>query len=118
MTEPVEYSLACLADKENLRDKVPCTLEIKCMILELLEAMNFLHQNAKCVHGGLSPETLYVTKSGKLKIGGLNFCVQLGTDDTVALPVGPNLKFNEHFMYPNLKFAAREVSDQIARVNQ
>jgi hypothetical protein len=39
----VEYSLACLAEKEELRDKIPCMLEIKCMVLELLEAMNFLH---------------------------------------------------------------------------
>jgi hypothetical protein len=45
ITEPVEYSLACLLDKskDHLRDKVPCMLEVKCMVLELLEALNFLH---------------------------------------------------------------------------
>lgn len=45
ITEPVEYSLACLHDKtkDHLREKVPCILEIKCMALEMLEALNFLH---------------------------------------------------------------------------
>lgn len=47
ITEPVEYSLACLLDakssKDHLRDKMPSKLEIKCMILELLEALNFMH---------------------------------------------------------------------------
>jgi SCY1-like protein 2 len=91
ITEPVEYSLACLAEaykgKDHLRDKIPSTLEIKCMTLELLEALNFMHQNAKCVHAGLSPENLYVTKAGKLKIAGLNFCSPMGTEEHIALPV-------------------------------
>ena len=78
ITEPVEYSLACLAEanttKDHLKDKIPSVLETKCLILELMEALNFLHQNAKCIHGGLSPEGLFITKAGKLKIGGLSFC--------------------------------------------
>ena len=117
ITEPVEFSLACLLDakqsKDHLREKIPSKLEIKCMILELLEALNFMHQNAKCVHGGLSPENLYVTKMGKLKIAGLNFCAQIGTDENISAPVMPNVKFNEFLMYPNLKFAAPEISRQM-----
>ena len=84
VTEPIEYSLACLSKIDNshgensqydhLKEKIPCILEIKCLILELLEALNFMHQNAKCIHAGLSPENLYITKEGKLKIAGLNFC--------------------------------------------
>jgi len=78
ITERVEYSLACLTlantTKDHLKDKIPSLLEIKCIILELMEALNFLHQHAKAVHGGLSPECLFITKEGKLKIGGLNFC--------------------------------------------
>jgi serine/threonine protein kinase len=62
------------ASKENLRDKIPSVLEIKCIMLELLETLNFLHQNAKCVHGGISPENLFITESGKVKLGGFNFC--------------------------------------------
>ena len=47
VTEPVEFSLACLAEanstKDWLKDKIPGVLEIKCMVLELMEALNFLH---------------------------------------------------------------------------
>ena len=117
ITEPVEYSLACLSEarapggtKDYLRDKIPGVLETKMMVLELMEALNFLHQNAKCVHGGLAPENIFVTKDGKIRISGLNFCTSLGTEEEAVISVMPNVKFNEHVMYPNLKFAAPEIS--------
>jgi SCY1-like protein 2 len=85
ITEPVEFSLACLMEanssKPDLRDKIPSVLEIKGIALELMETLNFLHQNAKFVHGGLAPETLFLTKDGKIKIGGFNFCTHLGTEE-------------------------------------
>lgn len=80
ITEPVAYTLDCLSEvnpggaKEQLRDKIPSVLEIKCFMLEILETLNFLHSNAKCVHGGISPENLFVTENGKIKLGGFNFC--------------------------------------------
>lgn len=73
ITEPVVCSLGCLV-KEDMREKIPSMLEVKCIVLEIMEALNFMHQNAKCVHGGISPENLYLTKTGKVKIAGLNFC--------------------------------------------
>ena len=85
VTEPIAYSLACLADgtKDHLRDKVPSVIEVKMIVLELFEAVNFLHQNAKQVHTGLAPECLFITKTGKLKIAGLNFCTHLHTEDQI-----------------------------------
>jgi len=38
-----------------------------------MEGINFLHANAKTIHCNLSPEHIYVTKEGKIKIAGLNF---------------------------------------------
>jgi hypothetical protein len=35
----------------------------------------------------------------------------MGTEEMTLLPVSGNVKFNEHFMYPNLRFAAPEVSN-------
>ena len=65
---------------------------------------NFLLQPSQ-VHGnGLSPENIYVTRAGKIKIAGLSFCAQMGTEDQVAIGVNENTRFNEHSMYPNLKF--------------
>lgn len=46
---------------------------MKCQILELMEGINFLHANAKTVHLNLSPEHIYFTKEGKVKIAGLHF---------------------------------------------
>ena len=49
ITEPVEYSLACLIEakagglKEHLVNKVPVLLETKVIILDMLEVLNFLH---------------------------------------------------------------------------
>ena len=73
ITEPVEYSLAALATDQALRDRIPCEIDLKCMVLELMECINFLHANAKTIHMNLSPENIFVTKEGKIKVGGLNF---------------------------------------------
>ena len=73
VTEPVEYNLASLAFDATKKDLIPGDLEIKCMVIELLEALNFLHNSAKTIHMSLAPEHVYVTKEGKLKLAGLNF---------------------------------------------
>ena len=73
VTEPVEFNLSSLQFDATKKDLIPGDLEIKCLSLELLEALNFLHNNAKMIHMGLAPEHVYVTKEGKCKIGGLNF---------------------------------------------
>ena len=73
ISEPVDFNLAALSFDHNLRDRIPGELDLKCMVLELMECINFLHANAKTIHMNLSPENIYVTKEGKLKVGGLNF---------------------------------------------
>jgi len=72
-TEPVEMNLSSLIFDATKKDMIPGDLEIKCLALELLEALNFLHNNAKIMHMGLAPEHIYINKEGKLKIGGMNF---------------------------------------------
>lgn len=73
VTEPVEYNLASLAFDATKKELVPGDLEIKCLVLELLESLNFLHSSAKTIHMSLSPEHIYITKEGHLKLAGLNF---------------------------------------------
>jgi len=73
VTEPVEFNLASLVLDANKKEFIPGDLEIKCLTLELLEALNFLHMNAKTIHMNIAPEHIFVTKEGKLKLGGLNF---------------------------------------------
>lgn len=73
MTEPVEYNLSSLMMDATKKDLIPGDLEIKCLMLELLEGLNFLHSSAKTIHMALAPEHIYITKEGRLKIAGLNF---------------------------------------------
>ena len=68
------------------------------------------------MHAGLSPENLYLTVSGKLKIGGLNFCTRMGTEEeTLVDSISSNVKFNEFHMYPNLRFSAPEISQTVPK---
>lgn len=73
VTEPVEYNLSSLVFDASKKELIPGDLEIKCLMLELLEGLNFLHSTAKTIHMSLSPEHIYITKEGRLKISGLNF---------------------------------------------
>lgn len=94
------------------KDCIPGDLEIKCLSLELLEALNFLHNNAKTMHMGLAPEHIYITKEGKLKLGGLNFAQQFSTAESLHVPLNFDMKINDLAMVPNLRFAALELSEK------
>lgn len=77
-----------------------------------MEAMNFLHNNAKMIHMGLAPENIYITSDGKLKLAGLNFSVQFSSSESLNVPLNYDLHVNEYSMIPNLKYAAPELSEQ------
>ena len=81
-------------------------------MLELLEALNFLHLTAKTIHMSLAPEHLYLTKEGKLKLGGLNFPQQFTTAESLSVPLNYDLRLGEYAMVPNLQFAAPELTDK------
>lgn len=54
--------------------------------------------------------------NGKLKIGGLNFCTRMGTEEETPVDsISSGVKFNEYHMYPNLKFAAPEISNPVPK---
>ena len=73
VTEAIEFNLSSLVFDASKKDLIPGDLEIKCLMLELFEGLNFLHTTARTIHSNISPENLYITKEGKMKIGGLNF---------------------------------------------
>lgn len=41
-------------------------------MLELMEAVHFLHNTAKILHMNISPENIYITKEGRVKLAGFN----------------------------------------------
>jgi len=73
VTEPILTNLAALAHDKTMLDLIPSEIEVKCMALEFMECINFLHTGAKTMHLNLSPEHIYITKEGKLKLAGFNF---------------------------------------------
>jgi hypothetical protein len=78
-----------------------------------MEGVNFLHANAKTIHCNLSPEHIYVTKEGKIKIAGLNFIQQFVSNEAVSVHFDFLSRIGELAPVPNLKFAAQEVTDSM-----
>ncbi len=48
-------------------------VEIQYGILQLSEALDFLHSDAKMLHGNITPESVAVTSKGSWKLMGFNF---------------------------------------------
>lgn len=57
--------------KQLLLDK----LEMKLGVLQLVEGLSYLHNNAKILHGNLTPQAVFVTSFQHWKIGGFAFSV-------------------------------------------
>ena len=47
VTEPVAYPLSFLFDNYKMRRYIPGGIEVKLILLQILEAIHFLHNNAK-----------------------------------------------------------------------
>ena len=110
ISEPVEYNLASLAMDVTKRDQIPSEVDLKCLVLELMECINFLHGNAKTIHMNLSPENIYVTKEGKIKLGGLNFIQAFTTAEPISVHFDYLTRVGEFALVPNLKFASPEIT--------
>jgi len=110
VTEPVEYNLSALVFDASKKHLIPGDLEIKCIVLELMETLNFLHGTAKTIHSGLAPEHVYITKEGKLKLAGFNFPLSFSTNEPVGVSHRQDLRINQLALVPNFRFAAPEVS--------
>ena len=109
-TEPIEGSLKYIINHPSKHSIIPSELELKTQILELIEAINFLHNNAHLVHLAICPENIYVTSEGKFKIGGLHFSKELITPEST---VAPNLDYalssSMISLAPPLPFTAPEI---------
>ena len=110
ISEPVDYNLASLSFDSNLRDRIPGIVDLKCLVLELMECINFLHANAKTIHMNLSPENIYVTKEGKLKVGGLNFIQPFTTAEPISVHLDFMARIRDFNLVPNLRFGSPELT--------
>ena len=62
-------------------------------VYNLIQAVNFLHTNAKVAHGNLTPESVFVTPSGDFKLSSFHILTPVGIADGAT---GPTQHFR-HF---------------------
>lgn len=95
VTEPV----VPLEDYLDLLEKDPELTEaqradaISWGIYTLIQAVNFLHMNAKVAHGNLIPEAIFVTPGGDFKLSAFHILTPIGIADGAT---GPSQHFR-HF---------------------
>lgn len=98
VTEPFQFSLTTYSETIG-------KLEVKLLINSMIDALTFLHDDAKVIHGTINPDNVFVTSSGQVKIGGLPF----STDDPSI--EGADFKINDRnaAINPNVKYLAPEI---------
>ena len=113
-TERIIGSLEYFISKNDIINLFPSNLEVKMHLIEVLEGLNFLHNDVKIAHGAISPENIYQTNDYRWKIGGFIFGTQLiqqSNEKTVnfssinSFPHSFPLKFN-----PNVNFISPEIA--------
>ena len=84
-TEPLQHCLGDLLRNSRLLSEVLCDTEVRLGLLDLIQALSFLHSEARIVHFSLCPENVYITTAGKWKISGLMFAQNLNQDSKAYL---------------------------------
>ena len=111
-TEPIECTLADLFRNPTRRSEIiPSELELKANLMELCNAVAFLHQTARIVHNCINLDHIFFTRDRKLKLGGFYFSKQSTSDvDSIeiSLDFSPQPK-GVPIMLPDLRFSAPEV---------
>lgn len=113
-TERVLMSVGEAIKKRYFDEKNCGEIEFKLHILEILEGLNFLHNNVKISHGNLCPENLYITNDNQWKISGFNFSNQEKNSNFKENE--PCLKDFPHLI-PSLQFSGPEVFDSTKKIS-
>ncbi|KAJ1911919.1 Protein kinase domain-containing protein ppk32 [Tieghemiomyces parasiticus] len=70
------------------------TLEIQKGLLQVAKALQFCHQDAKLVHGNLTPNAIFVNAKGDWKLGGLGFSTFLKYQNGTLFPTSIRFEFD------------------------
>lgn len=65
-------------------------------IHNLVEALDFLHNQAKLAHGMICPDAVFVTPAGDFKLGGFDLITPIGIEDGGGGPTPHFRKYEEH----------------------
>ena len=88
------------------------SLEMKCGLLDVAEALRFLHQDAKTAHLGIAPAHIFVTEHGRWLLGGFGYAQQgvvKGTAQDCAFAFQAD-DFSQVSPDPPLKYCAPEIT--------
>ena len=118
-TKFVKNTLQGLLEDSSKDSSQPISaLEMKCGLLDLAEALRFLHQDAKTAHLGLAPGNVFITPTGRWLLGG--FGSSMGNLEASALVSCP-FSFGSGstgeggiLAEPSLKYCAPEMTDSSA----
>lgn len=124
VTEPIYGSLAnILGNHTNLPSAADSNtashfhqmheIEIKYGLIQLIEGLQFLHNDMKMIHRNICPESVVVNAEGGWKLFGFDYCFVLNTDvntgqvaEFCQLPYIPSYRNN--LLQPVLDYAAPE----------
>ena len=86
VTEHVEGCLGDFIRKPVVLASEFSDMESRLGLLDLAQALHFLHSEARMVHTAVCPDNVYVVEGGKWKLSGLGFSLQLLQDQTARVP--------------------------------
>ncbi|KAJ2357174.1 Protein kinase domain-containing protein ppk32, partial [Coemansia sp. RSA 2618] len=104
VTERVLMSLHDLLVSQNRGNGELDELEIQEGLMQVSKGLQFLHGDARRVHGNLGPSSVLVSSKGEWKIGGLGFSAPIGASSS-GYEVGFHVP---EFTRPALSYAAPE----------
>ncbi|XP_023930039.1 SCY1-like protein 2 isoform X3 [Lingula anatina] len=116
-SEPVLASLAnLLGNQERMPTPIPPEIrdfafhemEIKYGILQITEALSYLHNTETCLHGNVCPSSILISKRGAWKLAGMGF-LQVARDGKESFMANPWTNKASKMVQPDLDYIAPEV---------
>ncbi|XP_055612281.1 SCY1-like protein 2 isoform X2 [Uranotaenia lowii] len=84
-------------------------MELKYGILQITEALSFLHYSGQVIHRNVCPSSILITKKGTWKLAGFEFTERVNeTDATDPVPVQSWSTRTSKMVQPNLDYMAPE----------
>ncbi|XP_058065791.1 SCY1-like protein 2 [Anopheles bellator] len=85
-------------------------IELKYGILQITEALSFLHYSGQVIHKNVCPSSILITKKGTWKLAGFEFTERINeTDATDPVPCQPWSSRASKLVQPNLDYMAPEI---------
>lgn len=91
VTEPIDYCLGDLLRRPHILSACLGDTESRLGILDVIQGLAFIHNEARMVHLSVCPDNIYISKSGKWKLAGLNFSAAYTADSPAKLDPGVDL---------------------------